>query len=172
MTALSNPIFAPHPFGTEITGQQLLETFKQCRLWEDRYRLLIGLAKKLPNLPDELKQQKIEISGCENRVWLGHQALIENRSIENSSVENSSAENSSDANRLHFYGDSEGRIVKGLLAFILAMVEGKTPEQVLQTNLTGLFQQAGLAQQLSASRLNGVKALINSVQAIALSYQN
>ncbi|PHM28955.1 cysteine desulfurase sulfur acceptor subunit CsdE [Xenorhabdus budapestensis] len=152
MTSLPTPILAPHPFGTEITEQQLIEKFEQCRLWEDRYRQLIGLAKKLPDLPDELKQQQIEISGCENRVWLGHQLLTENR--------------------LHFYGDSEGRIVKGLLAFILTTVERKTAEQVLQTPLTELFQQAGLEQQLSGSRLNGVKSLINAVQEIARSYQN
>ncbi|PHM66497.1 cysteine desulfurase, sulfur acceptor subunit CsdE [Xenorhabdus stockiae] len=148
----STSIVAPHPFGTEITEQQLMETFEQCRLWEDRYRQLIGLAKKLPALPDELKQQQIEIKGCENRVWLGHQLLAENR--------------------LHFYGDSEGRIVKGLLAFILTIVEGKTPEQVLQTPLIELFQQAGLKQQLSGSRVNGVKSLINAIQEIARTYQS
>ncbi|MCC8364781.1 cysteine desulfurase sulfur acceptor subunit CsdE [Xenorhabdus sp. PB61.4] len=157
MTSLSTripsaSIVAPHPFGTEITEQQLMETFEQCRLWEDRYRQLIGLAKKLPALPDELKQQQIEIKGCENRVWLGHQLLAESR--------------------LHFYGDSEGRIVKGLLAFILTIVEGKTPEQVLQTPLIELFQQAGLEQQLSGSRVNGVKSLINAIQEIARTYQS
>ncbi|WP_340608993.1 cysteine desulfurase sulfur acceptor subunit CsdE [Xenorhabdus bharatensis] len=157
MTSLSTPIpstsiVAPHPFGTEMTEQRLMETFEQCRLWEDRYRQLIGLAKKLPALPDELKQQQIEITGCENRVWLGHQLLTENR--------------------LHFYGDSEGRIVKGLLAFILTFVEGKTPEQVLQTPLIELFQQAGLEQQLSGSRVNGVKSLINTIQEIARTYQS
>ncbi|MBD2781565.1 cysteine desulfurase sulfur acceptor subunit CsdE [Xenorhabdus sp. 42] len=150
MTQPLETILAPHPFGTEITEQQLIEHFQQCKLWEERYRQLIGLTKKLPNLPDELKQQNIEISGCENRVWLGHQRLSDGC--------------------LHFYGDSEGRIVKGLLAVILTAVEGKTPEQVLQAPLTELFQQLGLEQQLSGSRLNGVKSLINTIQEIARSY--
>ncbi|MEQ1964503.1 cysteine desulfurase sulfur acceptor subunit CsdE [Xenorhabdus khoisanae] len=147
MTQLSDSILAPHPFGTEITEQQLIENFRQCKLWEDRYRQLIGLARKLPPLADELKQQNIEMSGCENRVWLGHQLLS--------------------GGYLHFYGDSEGRIVKGLLAVILTVVEGKTPEQVLQTPLAELFQQLGLEQQLSGSRLNGVKSLINTIQEAA-----
>ncbi|PHM72146.1 cysteine desulfurase sulfur acceptor subunit CsdE [Xenorhabdus kozodoii] len=147
MTQLSDTILAPHPFGTEITQQQLIENFQQCKLWEDRYRQLIGLARKLPPLADELKQQTIERSGCENRVWLGHQRLSDGR--------------------LHFYGDSEGRIVKGLLAILLTAVEGKTPEQVVQTPLAELFQQLGLEQQLSGSRLNGVKSLIKTIQEIA-----
>ncbi|WP_338803816.1 cysteine desulfurase sulfur acceptor subunit CsdE [Xenorhabdus griffiniae] len=150
MTQLSDTILAPHPFGTEITQQQLIENFQQCKLWEDRYRQLIGLAKKLPPLTDELKQQNIERSGCENRVWLGYQQLADGR--------------------LHFYGDSEGRIVKGLLAILLTAVEGKTPEQVVQIPLAELFQQLGLEQQLSGSRLNGVKSLINTVQEIASTY--
>ncbi|KLU14444.1 MULTISPECIES: cysteine desulfurase sulfur acceptor subunit CsdE [Xenorhabdus] len=150
MTQLSDTILAPHPFGTEITQQQLIENFQPCKLWEDRYRQLISLARKLPPLADELKQQNIERSGCENRVWLGHQQLADGR--------------------LHFYGDSEGRIVKGLLAILLTAVEGKTPEQIVQTPLAGLFQHLGLEQQLSGSRLNGVKALINTLQEIANTY--
>ncbi|BET98233.1 cysteine desulfurase sulfur acceptor subunit CsdE [Xenorhabdus taiwanensis] len=150
MTQLSDSILAPHPFGTEITEQQLIEKFQQCKLWEDRYRQLIGLARKLPPLADELRQQNIERSGCENRVWLGYQRLADGR--------------------LHFYGDSEGRIVKGLLAIVLTAVEGKTPEQVVQMPLTELFQHLGLEQQLSGSRLNGVKSLINTIQEIANIY--
>lgn len=48
--------------------------------------------------------------GCENQVWLGHQRLSDGT--------------------LHFYGDSEGRIVRGLLAVLLTAVEGKTPQQL------------------------------------------
>ncbi|OTA19842.1 cysteine desulfurase, sulfur acceptor subunit CsdE [Xenorhabdus beddingii] len=147
MTQLSDTLLVPHPFGTEITEQQLIENFQQCKLWEDRYRQLIGLARKLPPLADEFKQQHIERSGCENRVWLGYQRLSDGR--------------------LHFYGDSEGRIVKGLLAILLTAVEGKTPAQISQMPLTEFFQQLGLEQQLSGSRLNGVRSLINTIQEIA-----
>ncbi|CNE89463.1 cysteine desulfurase [Yersinia rohdei] len=143
-------MIAPHPFGQDITAANLLETFSAHKQWEDRYRQLILLAKQLPPLPESLKQQELELTGCENRVWLGHQRLPDGR--------------------LHFYGDSEGRIVRGLLAVILTAVEGKTPQQVLAEDPLALFDQLGLRQQLSTSRASGLQALAQAVQAIAAQY--
>ncbi|WP_145530908.1 cysteine desulfurase sulfur acceptor subunit CsdE [Yersinia kristensenii] len=143
-------MIAPHPFGHDITAANLLETFSAYKQWEDRYRQLILLAKQLPPLPESLKQNELELTGCENRVWLGHECLPDGR--------------------LHFYGDSEGRIVRGLLAVILTAVEGKTPQQVLAENPLALFDLLGLRQQLSTSRASGLQALAQGVQAIAAKY--
>lgn len=143
-------MIAPHPFGHDITAANLLETFCAHQQWEDRYRQLILLAKQLPPLPEPLKQNELELTGCENRVWLGHEHLPDGR--------------------LHFYGDSEGRIVRGLLAVILTAVEGKTPQQILAENPLALFDQLGLRQQLSTSRASGLQALAQGVQAIAAKY--
>lgn len=95
-----------HPFGTTITDATLRQIFAPLNQWEDKYRQLILLGKKLPTLTDERKAQAHEIAGCENRVWLGYEEDAEGR--------------------LHFFGDSEGRIVRGLLAVLLTAVEGKT----------------------------------------------
>ncbi len=110
-------MLAPHPFGREITAETLIATFSALKQWEDRYRQLIMLAKRLPSLADDLRHTEMELSGCENRVWLGHQRLADGT--------------------LHFYGDSEGRIVRGLLAILLTAVEGKTPQQVLAIESLG-----------------------------------
>ncbi|CNH63518.1 cysteine desulfurase [Yersinia thracica] len=143
-------MIAPHPFGHDITAATLLETFSAHQQWEDRYRQLILLAKQLPPLPESLKQNELELTGCENRVWLGHECLPDGR--------------------LHFYGDSEGRIVRGLLAVILTAVEGKTPQQILAEDPLALFDQLGLRQQLSTSRASGLQALAQGVLAIAAKY--
>ncbi|EKN3726225.1 TPA: cysteine desulfurase sulfur acceptor subunit CsdE [Yersinia enterocolitica] len=143
-------MIAPHPFGHDITAADLLETFSAHKQWEDRYRQLILLAKQLPPLPEALKQHELELTGCENRVWLGHECLPDGR--------------------LHFYGDSEGRIVRGLLAVILTAVEGKTPQQVLTEDPLALFEQLGLRQQLSTSRASGLQALAQAVRTIAAKY--
>ncbi len=139
---------ANHPFGTEINAEMLRTTFEAQRQWEDKYRQLILLGKKLPALPEALKTEQIEISGCENRVWLGHERLPDGT--------------------LHFYGDSEGRIVRGLLAVLLTAVEGKTARQLLDNDPLSLFDDLGLRHQLSASRSSGLTALAAAVHQAAL----
>jgi cysteine desulfuration protein SufE len=133
-------IIAPHPFGHEITAREVSDIFRQCCYWEDRYRQLLRLAVLLPVLPDTLKQQEMELAGCENRVWLGHQKLPDGS--------------------LHFYGDSEGRIVRGLLAILFTEIEGKTPEQLVKSDPLVFFEQLGLRQQLSTSRATGLGVLV------------
>lgn len=143
-------LLAPHPFGREITAELLTAKFNALKQWEDRYRQLIVLAKQLPPLPEELRQTEIELSGCENRVWLGHQRL--------------------EGGSLHFYGDSEGRIVRGLLAILLTAVEGKTPQQILADDPLALFDRLALRTQLSATRASGLQALAAAVKGIAARY--
>lgn len=138
---------APHPFGTDITEDVLRQTFSPLSQWEDKYRQLILLGKRLSPLPDALKSQAREIAGCENRVWLGYSQTPEGT--------------------LHFYGDSEGRIVKGLLAVLLAAIEGKNAAQLLAEDPLALFDELGLRGQLSASRSQGLAALGEAVLAAA-----
>lgn len=141
---------SPHPFGSDIDTPQLIALFREKSSWEERYRQLILLSKQLPALPETLKQQHLELKGCENRVWLGHER--------------------NEDGTLHFYGDSEGRIVKGILAILLTQIEGKTPQQILDIPLMQLFDQLGLLQQLSASRSQGLDSLVNAIQKTAKSY--
>lgn len=147
-----NIMIASHPFGHQITTTKLITAFTATNHWEDRYRQLIQLGKQLPKLPDSLKQQELEITGCENRVWLGHQHLQDGS--------------------LHFYGDSESRIIRGLLAILLTVIEGKRPQQLLEEDPRIFFEQLGLHQQLSASRANGLQALVAAVITIATRYQD
>lgn len=136
-----------HPFGTTITAKSLKTLFDPLQQWEDRYRQLILLGKQLPPLDDVFKNKQREISGCENRVWLGHDYQPDGT--------------------LHFYGDSEGRIVRGLLAILLTAIEGKTAQQLLKTDPLALFADLGLRNQLSSSRNEGLVALAQRVQHIA-----
>ena len=107
---MTHAALAGHPFGTVITEETLKQTFAPLSQWEDKYRQLILLGKQLPTLSDDLKAQAKEIAGCENRVWLGVSVSGE---------------------KLHFFGDSEGRIVRGLLAVLLTAVEGKSAAELL-----------------------------------------
>lgn len=138
---------APHPFGTEIVIPGIVEQFSTQKAWEDKYRLLIQLAKQLPVLTDEEKQQTQEVKGCENRVWIGARL--------------------NDDETFHFYGDSEGRVVKGLFAILLAAIELKTAQQILDIDFIDILNQTGLSGQLSESRQNGIQSLITAIRNIA-----
>ncbi|HHG8773138.1 TPA: cysteine desulfurase sulfur acceptor subunit CsdE [Raoultella planticola] len=135
-----------HPFGTAVTDAALRQTFAPLQQWEDKYRQLILLGKRLPALTDEQKAQAQEIAGCENRVWLGS-TVVEGK--------------------MHFFGDSEGRIVRGLLAVLLTAVEGKSPAELLEEDPLTLFDELGLRSQLSASRSQGLAALSEAVLSAA-----
>ncbi|EKY3197894.1 cysteine desulfurase sulfur acceptor subunit CsdE [Cronobacter turicensis] len=141
---MTTAYLAGHPFGVSITPDTLRQTFGPLSQWEDKYRQLILLGKQLPALPEELKQEAQEIPGCENRVWLGYEKRPDGG--------------------LHFYGDSEGRIVRGLLAVLLTAVEGKTPQELQESSPLALFDELGLRAQLSASRSQGLAALAQAVQ--------
>ena len=140
---MTSSALAEHPFGTVITEETLKQTFAPLLQWEDKYRQLILLSKQLPALSDERKAQAKEISGCENRVWLGCTVSGE---------------------KLHFFGDSEGRIVRGLLAVLLTAVEGKSAAELLTLSPLALFDELGLRAQLSASRGQGLVALSEAIQ--------
>ncbi|MEH0834765.1 cysteine desulfurase sulfur acceptor subunit CsdE [Pectobacterium cacticida] len=141
------PTEIPHSFSQTISLAELLARFDNCRAWEERYRQLVLLAKSLPTLPDELKTEDVSLSGCENRVWLGYQRLEDGT--------------------LHFYGDSDGRIVRGLLAILFMTIEGKTAEALLQEDPLALFDRLGLRAELSASRSSGLAALAARIKEIA-----
>ena len=144
---MTDNVTTSHPFGSTISAESLSDLFAPLKQWEDRYRQLILLGKQLPSLPEILKSEQLEINGCENRVWLGHIYQPDGT--------------------LHFYGDSEGRIVRGLLAVLLTAVEGKTAQQLLTTDPLILFDDLGLRNQLSASRNDGLTALAQRIQQVA-----
>lgn len=143
-------ITTQHPFGNEITLDILLNDFQKSKAWEEKYRQLIQLSRKLPALPNELKTSEKEIKGCENKVWLG-------------------VELNSDG-KYHVYGDSDGRIVKGLLTIILTAVENKTSQEIADIDMLAIFEQLGLANQISQSRTDGVNAIIARLKSLTSQY--
>lgn len=135
-----------HPFGHEITREELIRRFDGCRQWEERLRQIILLAKALPPLPAGLKNEQSALAGCENRVWLGFRRQEDGT--------------------LHFYADSDGRIVKGLLAIVLTEVEGRTPAQLTGHDPLALFDILGLRDELSVSRADGLAAIAGRINDI------
>ncbi|KPM84622.1 MULTISPECIES: SufE family protein [Pseudoalteromonas] len=116
--------------------------------WQQKYRQIMLLGKQLPVMPEVLKVDDALVKGCESKVWL----YIDFDHTENSLV---------------LAGDSDTRIVKGLLALILALYNGLTPEQAAQINAYDEFERLGLISHLSPSRGNGIKAMVDKIQTMA-----
>ncbi|MGO2128382.1 MAG: SufE family protein [Pseudoalteromonas prydzensis] len=133
----------------------MIKTFKEIALslasapaWQQKYREIMLLGKQLPPMPEVLKTDDALVPGCESKVWLYLDFDLEE-------------------NTLVIVGDSDTRIVKGLLAIVLALYNGLTPEQVINTNAFAEFQRLGLIQHLSPSRGNGIKAMVERIQTMA-----
>ncbi len=117
--------------------------------WQEKYREIMLLGKKLPKLPEELKVEQALVMGCESNVWL----YIDFNDEESC---------------LMLVADSDTRIVKGLLMIILNLYAHLSPKELLEIDAEKEFTDMSLLKHLSPSRGNGIKAIIQSIRARAL----
>lgn len=115
-----------------------LEVFEQAAGWEQRARLLMQWGERLPGLEEADQVEANRVHGCESQVWL--LATVED-------------------GHWQFAAASDARLIRGLVALLLARVNGLTAEQLREVNLADWFNQLGLSRQLSPSRSNGLNAV-------------
>lgn len=132
-----------------LSEQQLVDLFSTQQNWQDRYRQLIVLSRDLPLFPDNKKTEENQVKGCENRVWL----IVQKQSD----------------NRFEFQGESDGRIVKGLLAILLILVNGKTKEEIEVIDFQAKLHTLHLIGELSSSRQLGLFALVARIKQLCSS---
>jgi cysteine desulfuration protein SufE len=118
--------------------------------WEERYRFVIDLGRKLPPLPEAEKTEGNKVRGCASQVWLVPERV-----------------DGPGGARLSWRGDSDAHIVKGLVAVVLALYSGKRPEEVLATDAKGFLDEVGLSAHLTAQRSNGLHSLVERVKSDA-----
>lgn len=135
-----------NPFGSEISAEDIADALGFFDSWEDRYRYIIDLGKSLPEMADEYKTADRLIKGCQSQVWMH----AENRQ-----------------GRLFFAVDSDAHIVRGLLGVVLSAYNGKTARQVLDFDVEAYFSRLDLMQHLSATRGNGLRAMVKAIRAFA-----
>lgn len=123
-----------------------LEAFNQSLSWEQRARLLMQWGERLPALSDDEKTEEHRVHGCESQVWLlGH--VLEGH--------------------WQFRAASDARLIRGLVALLLARVNGLSAEELQQVDLPDWFSQLGLSRQLSPSRSNGLNAVLQRMRQLA-----
>ncbi|AZF14773.1 MULTISPECIES: SufE family protein [unclassified Pseudomonas] len=123
-----------------------LEAFQSVGSWEQRARMLMQWGERLPALADEDKVDANLVQGCESLVWLvGH--------LHNG--------------HWQFAASSEARMIRGLVALLLARVNGLSAAELQAVDLPDWFTQLGLSRQLSPSRSNGLNAVLQRMRSLS-----
>lgn len=123
--------------------------FLSFRDWESRYKHLIDLGKKLPEMHEDFKVDANKIKGCQSQVWL--MAELKDGSI-------------------FFSADSDASIVKGIVALLVFIYSDATPDEILLTKPTFL-EEIGLREHLSMSRANGLTSMLKQISFYAMAFK-
>ena len=142
-----NIISAEVGFPLDTTIEEVIENFELLGDWEERFSYLIELGKKIPTLDAAEMVDEYRVHGCQASVWLRILPL------------------KNDTYEIH--ADSDAFIVKGLIAILLLIYNGKTTKQILDTNCSKIFEQLGLDKHLSPTRRNGLHSMVNRVKSLA-----
>ncbi len=128
-----------------VTPDEFINRFNGLLSWEDRYRYLIQLGRKLDPYPEEFRDEEHLVPGCVSQVWLV-------------------SEEGSEPSQIVLKADSDAHIVKGLIAVLLMMYSGKTPQEILAADVEGLFEGLDLGQHLSVNRRNGFYSMNRKIR--------
>lgn len=132
------------------TLDEIREAFGFFDSWEDKYRFVIELGRSLPPMDEADRTDANLIRGCQSQVWL-----------------TSRTDETEGTLRLRM--DSDAHIVRGLIAIVLAAYDGKTPREIIDFDMDGLFEELALLQHLSPTRGNGLRAMVARIRETAAS---
>jgi cysteine desulfuration protein SufE len=129
---------------------QIKDRFLQFNDWEDRYKELIKLGRTLVAYPEDKREEKYKVKGCQSQVWL-YPELKDGR--------------------VYFYGDSDAVLVKGIVGLLLNVYSDATPDEILATK-PEFLKEVGITEHLSMNRSSGLAAMMKQIQMYALVYKS
>jgi len=129
--------------------EEIVEDFTMLEEWPDKYEYLMNIGKHLPQLPANAYDEKNKVRGCQSNVWMI---------------------TSFEDGKIIFEGDSDALIVKGLVALLLKVFSNHSPDEIIKADLTFL-ERIGLQAHLSATRNNGLSAMVKQIKFYALAYK-
>ncbi len=128
----------------------LIEDFSFLGDWEERYRYVIELGRELEPLSAAEHAPANKVQGCVSQVWLV-----------------TATRPGDGGTKLVFRGDSDAHIVRGLIAILLRIFSGRTPEEILKIDARRIFEKLGLNEHLSPQRSNGLYSMVARIRADA-----
>ncbi|MBR1395814.1 MAG: SufE family protein [Prevotella sp.] len=127
---------------------EIIDEFAGLDDWMDKYQLLIDMGNEQQPLPEQYKTEQNLIDGCQSRVWL--QADYKDGII-------------------NFKAESDALIVKGIVALLIRVLSGHSPQEILDADLY-FIDEIGLKEHLSPTRSNGLLAMVKQMRAYALAF--
>lgn len=134
----------------EDRQQELIAEFSDIEDWMDRYGYIIDLGNALPEIDESKKTPQNLIEGCQSRVWLD-------------------AELHGDG-KVNFTADSDAIIVKGIISLLISVLNGHTPDEILEADLH-FINDIGLGEHLSPTRSNGLLAMVKQMKMYAMAFK-
>ena len=128
--------------------EEIIDEFSIFDDWLDKYDYLISLSDQLPAIAPEHRTEQYVIQGCQSRVWVD--ARLE-------------------GGRVYYSADSDAIITKGIIALLIRVLNGRTPQEILDTDLY-FIDRIGLRANLSPTRSNGLVAMIKQMRLYALAF--
>jgi cysteine desulfuration protein SufE len=128
---------------------EVVEEFEDFTDWMDKYQMLIDLGNDLQKLEDKYKTDQNIIDGCQSRVWVQCDYVD---------------------GKMMLTADSDALIVKGIIALLIRVLSGHTPQEILDADLY-FIDRIGLRDHLSPTRSNGLLAMIKQIRLYAMAYQ-
>ena len=130
---------------------EVIEEFSDFTDWMDKYQYLIDLGNEQAPLDEKYKNESNLIDGCQSRVWR-------------------QADYDKDTRLITFSAESDALIVKGIVALLIRILSGHTPEEILESDLY-FIEQIGLKEHLSPTRSNGLLAMVKQMRMYALAFK-
>lgn len=127
--------------------ERIIDDFELLDSWDDRYRYLIELGRKLPPFPEEERTETRKVQGCASQVWLVSRSTPQ-----------------AGDPRLDFLGDSDAHIVRGLIAILLALYSGRTAREIAGIDPAAVFARIGLKDHLTPQRSNGLRSMVERIR--------
>ena len=126
--------------------EELIENFSFFGSWEDKYQYVIDLGRNLEPLDNSLKTEDWKVKGCQSQVWLVPEYK---------------------GKTIHFIGDSDAILVKGIIAVVLLIYNDKTPQEIKNIDINKIFVKLGLEENLTPSRRNGMMSMVAKIKEYA-----
>ncbi|MDH6355392.1 cysteine desulfuration protein SufE [Dysgonomonas sp. PH5-45] len=128
---------------------EIIEEFSVFDDWMDKYALLIDLGNSLEPLDEKYKVESNLIVGCQSRVWLNAEYVD---------------------GKVCFRAESDAVIVKGIIALLIKVLSGRTPDEIINTDLY-FIEKIGLNEHLSPTRSNGLLSMVKQMRFYAMAYK-